>query len=91
MVLEIFTKVSKVRFFWHSIIFNRYNFSTLFAYGNPEFFDAQNMGRISNGISPRVNQQWIKHFPNHSSFMGVRLDHHHILRGPYATQLPLFT
>ena len=55
---------------------------------HPQFFNRENWQRITKGQNPIVNTQWVKHFPHHASFMGSRIDHHHMLRGPFATPLP---
>ena len=55
---------------------------------NPELFDASNVTRIKRGLAPAINDQWIKYNPNHVSFRGGGLVHHHIDLGPIATPLP---
>jgi len=57
---------------------------------NPEYFSAENLARIqaSKPISPKVDATWIKYHPQHQSYMGKTLVHHHIGQGPYATPLP---
>jgi hypothetical protein len=38
--------------------------------------------------SPTVDEQWIKHFPEHADFLGDTLVHHHVQNGPWAIPLP---
>jgi hypothetical protein len=54
----------------------------------PEYFSEGNIAAIKKGLSPRVDPQWIKYHPQHSSFSGSKLIHHHIGGGPYATAVP---
>jgi hypothetical protein len=35
-----------------------------------------------------VDQQWIKHFPEHQGYFGDKLIHHHIDHGNLTTALP---
>ncbi len=57
---------------------------------HPEFFDATNTTRIngSPSRSPIVNQKWIDYHPQHASFRGQKLIHHHVSQGPIAVAVP---
>jgi hypothetical protein len=55
---------------------------------HPQLFSKENRGRIMRGRSPRVDETWVKWVPGHAKFMGQRLDHHHLGRGPIATPVP---
>ena len=58
---------------------------------HPEFFSAANGDRIlGQRIAPRIDDQWVEHFPMHAEFNNgqVRLIHHHMERGTHATPLP---
>jgi hypothetical protein len=39
-------------------------------------------------VSPKVDQQWILHFPEHQTYLGDKLIHHHIEHGNLTTALP---
>jgi RHS repeat-associated protein len=56
----------------------------------PEYFSEGNLERIqaTSPRSPVVDEQWIKYHPQHQSFKGETLVHHHIGRGPIATAVP---
>ena len=51
-------------------------------------FDGNNNFRIDEGVSPRVNEQFLKHNPQFSKFRGEVLHHHHYLQGDIAYALP---
>jgi RHS repeat-associated protein len=55
---------------------------------NMDLFSDANRDLIARGFSPRVDEQWIAHFPQHQAFKGERLIHHHIDQGPIATPIP---
>jgi hypothetical protein len=55
---------------------------------NIDLFSAENRQKIAEGRFPVVDETWIQHFPQHASFKGQRLVHHHIEQGPIATPLP---
>jgi len=44
----------------------------------PETLSKNNIERIKNGLSPIADKQWVKFNPNHKSFIGQVLEHHHI-------------
>ncbi len=55
---------------------------------HPEMFDKANELRISGGRAPIINANWVKHNPQHQSYLGESLIHHHIEQGPFAVPLP---
>ncbi len=55
---------------------------------NPEYLSPKNIRVIKAGKSPRVDAHWVKYHPQHGSFMGETLVHHHMGQGPYATPVP---
>ncbi len=54
----------------------------------PEYFSTDNLQKISDNLAPKVNPQWVKYHPQHQSFMGDTLIHHHIGQGPIAVGMP---
>lgn len=54
----------------------------------PYMFDGNNNYLIDEGISPKVNKQFIKHNPQFMNFKGEVLHHHHYLQGDIAYALP---
>lgn len=54
----------------------------------PQMFDGHNNFRIDEGVSPRVNEQFLKHNPQFAKFRGEVLHHHHYLQGDVAYALP---
>ena len=54
----------------------------------PEMFDGNNHYLIDEGISPRANEQFIRHNPQFAKFRGEVLHHHHYLQGDIAYALP---
>ena len=56
---------------------------------NPEMFSKGNRYKIEKlGLSPKVDDVWAKSTPEHQSFMGDVLEHHHIDQGSTAVPLP---
>jgi hypothetical protein len=49
---------------------------------------AENIARIKQGRSPRVDKTWVRTYPEHDGFEGRRLDHHHIEGTSIATPIP---
>ena len=47
-----------------------------------------NLDNIRKGISPVVDDEWLRVFPEHREFVGIKLDHHHVEQGRYAIPLP---
>jgi hypothetical protein len=39
-------------------------------------------------ITPKVDDTWIKHFPEHKDFKWQKLEHHHVDEGQFAVPLP---
>lgn len=54
----------------------------------PETLSRNNLERIKNGLSPIVDKQWIRFNPNHKTFKGENLQHHHINNTNAAGYLP---
>ena len=54
----------------------------------PETLSANNIERIKNNLSPIVDKQWIKFNPNNKTFIGERLEHHHINNTDLAAYIP---
>jgi RHS repeat-associated protein len=58
---------------------------------HPSYFSADNLDAISNGRSPRIDEQWVNSDPKHLSqapYMNEKLVHHHVEQGPIAVPLP---
>lgn len=55
---------------------------------NPEMFSKGNKFRINHSHSPKVDEVWIQHNPEHAPYKGDKLIHHHIKQGKLATPLP---
>jgi RHS repeat-associated protein len=55
---------------------------------NPDLFSEANRALIHQKRSPFIDETWLNHFPQHSSFNRQKLVHHHIDQGPIATPLP---
>ncbi|UPT67153.1 MAG: hypothetical protein M0D57_00155 [Sphingobacteriales bacterium JAD_PAG50586_3] len=55
---------------------------------NPEMFSKNNVALIKAGISPTVDNTWIKYNPSHASYKGGPLLHHHIDQGKMAAGIP---
>ncbi|MGH9267330.1 MAG: hydrolase [Acidimicrobiales bacterium] len=49
---------------------------------------AANRSFIDEGLSPVVDDVWLRTFPEHGSYLGETLVHHHLGRGPMAIPLP---
>ena len=54
----------------------------------PQMFDGANNYLIDEGISPKVNDQFLKYNPQFAKFRGEVLHHHHYLQGNIAYALP---
>ena len=71
-------EIRNANWFWKQLI-NR----------KPEIFSRGNLFRVENlGLSPRVDQTWVKNNPTHMSFLRDTLHHHHVNRGSIAVPLP---
>lgn len=55
---------------------------------SPYMFDGNNNYLIDEGLSPKVNDQFIKHNPQFVKFKGEVLHHHHYRQGNIAYALP---
>jgi hypothetical protein len=54
----------------------------------PEMLSEENRARILAGKSPIVDEVWIRYHPNQKSFLGEKLEHHHINNLGEATYIP---
>ncbi|WP_083888459.1 MULTISPECIES: hydrolase [Pseudanabaena] len=55
----------------------------------PETISKSNQYRIEQlGLSPKVDNQWIKYYPDHANYKTQKLIHHHVDQGPYAIPVP---
>ncbi len=57
----------------------------------PDTMSAGNLEKINlrrDTRAPRVDEQWIRHFPEHAEYLGEILVHHHIDHGHLTTALP---
>lgn len=54
----------------------------------PEALSKNNQELIQNGYSPIVDKQWIKYNPKHESFLGQKLEHHHLNNTDVAVGVP---
>jgi filamentous hemagglutinin len=55
---------------------------------NPQLFSADNIARIMNRESPRVDPQWVQYNPTHQAFINSTLVHHHWMQGNIAVPIP---
>lgn len=55
---------------------------------HPELFCEDNKEYIRVGLSPIVDERWLKHHPGQELFEGDFLIHHHVDRGPMAAGIP---
>ena len=55
---------------------------------NDPALSSGNTWKINNGLSPRVDEQWIKYNPTHAAYKNQVLVHHHINQGEIATAIP---
>ncbi|ELY4008042.1 RHS domain-containing protein [Cronobacter dublinensis] len=55
----------------------------------PDSLSKNNLYRIQElGLSPKIDDTWIKVFPEHVNYKGDTLIHHHVDFGPYAIPVP---
>jgi hypothetical protein len=54
----------------------------------PDLFSPANRALIAGGRAPRVDETWVRGIPEHASFLGEKLIHHHVLQGPQAVPIP---
>lgn len=56
---------------------------------NPQSLSKGNNYRINElGLSPKVDNTWVKSFPEHAGYKGQVLEHHHYNQGDIAIPLP---
>jgi hypothetical protein len=67
---------------------NAKQFWKLWAEKYPETLAPSNLADIRKGVSPMVDDVWIKHFPEHQRFLGETLEHHHLNHGNITVALP---
>ena len=58
---------------------------------NPSSISKNNRWRIEHGLSPTIDNVWIKEFPEHGGYKGEILIHHHVDQGKYAVPVPAST
>jgi hypothetical protein len=59
---------------------------------NPSTLSEANRYRIEElDLSPKIDQAWIKYYPEHSSYLKEILIHHHVNQGPFAIPVPSST
>lgn len=51
---------------------------------NPSSISNNNRWKIEHGLSPKIDDEWIKEFPEHGGYKGEKLIHHHVDQGKYA-------
>ncbi|EBF2920017.1 hypothetical protein FHA60_22505 [Salmonella enterica subsp. enterica serovar Agama] len=55
----------------------------------PDSLSNSNLYRIQElGLSPKIDDTWIKVFPEHVNYKGDTIIHHHVDFGPYAIPVP---
>jgi len=54
----------------------------------PETMSKNNINRIQNGLSPITDKLYLKSNPNHKTFLGQTLEHHHINNTANAGYMP---
>ncbi|TQI80069.1 HNH/endonuclease VII toxin of polymorphic toxin system [Serratia fonticola] len=55
----------------------------------PDSLSKSNLYRIQElGLSPKIDNTWIKAFPEHVNYKGDTIIHHHVDFGPYAIPVP---
>jgi hypothetical protein len=70
---------------------NKDQFWKMWAEKYPETLSAENLERINLKVSaksPKVDEVWIKSFPEHTNYLKDTLVHHHIGHGNPTTALP---
>jgi RHS repeat-associated protein len=56
---------------------------------NPQTISNSNRYKIEQlGLSPKVDKQWIQHYPDHGGYKNQTIIHHHVDQGPYAIPVP---
>ncbi|MEM6432710.1 MAG: hypothetical protein AAF773_02465 [Cyanobacteria bacterium P01_D01_bin.115] len=76
----------------HGGVRNRTEFWKDWSTLQPESLSESNQYRINElGLSPQVDDTWIRIFPEHAPYKRDTLVHHHVDRGPYAIPVPAST
>ncbi|QNK76022.1 hypothetical protein H7F36_18150 [Variovorax sp. PAMC28562] len=57
----------------------------------PQSLSPGNAMRAADGLAPKIDSTWVSTFPEHMSFMGDALIHHHVDFGAYASPVPAAT
>ena len=55
---------------------------------HPEYFDAENVKKITKGKVPVVNEHFLKYFPQYEKYKDTELRHHHVGEGGQAHAIP---
>ena len=55
---------------------------------HPEYFSASNLANINSGLSPIVDEQFVKYFPQYADYMDDVLIHHHVGGGGQVIAVP---
>ncbi|MFA9374216.1 MAG: hypothetical protein ACERKK_08665 [Poseidonibacter sp.] len=63
-------------------------FAKQYAENFSETLSKFNLERCQNGLAPIVDKQWLKFNPNHTTFIGQKLQHHHINNTNIAAYVP---
>ena len=67
---------------------NKDQFWKLWAEKYPETLSEKNAAEIGKGLAPLVDETWLKHFPEHLTYSGNKLVHHHLDHGNLVYPLP---
>lgn len=68
---------------------NNAEFWQEWAQKNPNTLSKTNQYRVNElGRSPKIDDTWVKSFPEHSSHLKETLIHHHVDQGPFAIPVP---
>ena len=53
-----------------------------------ETLSAGNKAKVDAGKAPIVDEHWVRYYPEHEPFMGMKLEHHHLRQGRWTIPLP---
>ena len=71
---------------------NNMDFWQQWAAKNPDSLSQSNLYRINElGLSPKIDDTWIRYFPEHRNHLKEIIIHHHVDQGPYAIPIPSST
>lgn len=56
--------------------------------GLGDILSSANRARIAKGRTPRVDDDWVRHFPGDEALIGERISMHHIGGSPFTVPLP---